>query len=321
MGQIFVRFFRKGEAKMLHGILPLYKPKGFTSHDCVMKARKLLKIKKIGHTGTLDPNVEGVLPICIGEATKIIPFLLSLQKVYIADVSLGKSTTTEDSDGEVVEEKPVIRPPSDNEVYHALEQFKGEIKQTPPIYSAVKVKGKRLYEYARQGIDIERPERHVTIYDIEKLALSEQKENTIFRIKVTCSKGTYIRTLCVDIGKKLGFPSYMSYLQRIESDTITLQETFTFAEIETKLNEGKIDELILPIERGVKHLPSFEVDAKIRTKILQGQKLPISEKVPTTSPFKVMYNNKLLAIYEKHQNNEHEIKPVRVFNVHKNVGE
>lgn len=306
---------------MIHGILPLYKPNGFTSHDCVMKVRKLLKIKKIGHTGTLDPNVEGVLPICIGEATKIIPFLLDLKKVYIADVYLGKSTTTEDSDGEVVDKKTVIQPPSDNEISHVLDQFKGEIKQTPPIYSAVKVKGKRLYEYARKGIDVERPERNVTIFDIEKLELPEQKVNNIFRIKVICSKGTYIRTLCVDIGKRLGFPSHMSYLQRVESDSFTIQETITFEEIENKLNENKIDELILPIERGFKHLPSFVVDEHTRTRVLQGQKLPVSEKVPTTSPFKVMYNNKLLAVYEKHKNNEHEIKPIRVFNVHKNVGE
>src|SRR5690625_1002496 len=142
---------------MIHGILPLYKPKGFTSHDCVMKVRKLLNIKKVGHTGTLDPGVEGVLPICIGEATKIIPFLLELKKVYIADVYLGQATTTEDSDGEIVSEKEVVSPPTNEEIDSVLASFQGEITQIPPMYSAVKVKGKKLYEYARANQEIDRP--------------------------------------------------------------------------------------------------------------------------------------------------------------------
>src|SRR5690625_2979508 len=174
----------------MNGIIPLYKPKGMTSHDCVAKMRRLLKIKKIGHTGTLDPSVEGVLPICVGEATKIIPFLLPLKKVYIADVFLGKSTTTEDADGEIVLEKKVETPPTNEEIHTALRQFQGEIKQVPPMYSAIKVKGKKLYEYARENKEIERPSRTVTIYKIERL-ITESETNNPFRIKVTCSKGTY----------------------------------------------------------------------------------------------------------------------------------
>lgn len=298
----------------MNGILPLYKPKGFTSFDCVMKVRKLLNIKKVGHTGTLDPGVEGVLPICVGEATKIIPFLLQLQKVYIADVALGKSTTTEDSDGEVVAKKEVIHPPSDEEINEVLQQFEGEIKQIPPIYSAVKVKGKRLYEYARKQIDVERPERNVTIYNIEKLQKDENHTNERFRIKVTCSKGTYIRTLCVDIGKQLGFPAYMAYLQRTESDSFQLNETITFTEIE-KENHKEI--LLLPTARGLTHLDTLQVDEQIKRKVLQGQKLPIPNEQLKTEPFKIMHKDELLAIYKKHRKNEHEIKPVRVFNIHK----
>src|SRR5690625_4579863 len=142
-----------------------------TSHDCVMKVRKLLHIKKVGHTGTLDPNVEGVLPICIGEATKIIPFLLDLKKVYIAEIILGRTTTTEDSDGETVQEEKVTLPPSDTEINRVLHQYTGKIEQTPPMYSAVKVKGKRLYEYARKNLEVERPVRQIMIYNIERLPI------------------------------------------------------------------------------------------------------------------------------------------------------
>src|SRR5699024_6622885 len=142
-----------------------------------MKIRKLLKIKKVGHTGTLDPNVEGVLPICIGEATKIIPFLTDLKKVYIADIALGKSTTTEDSDGDTVEEINVTNIPNELEIDQVFQHFTGVIDQTPPIYSAVKVKGKRLYEYARKNMEVERPVRQVTIYKLERLPLEAPHVN------------------------------------------------------------------------------------------------------------------------------------------------
>ena len=141
----------------MHGIIPLYKPKGMTSHDCVMKIRRMLQTKKVGHTGTLDPSVEGVLPICVGEATKIISFLLPLHKQYIADVFLGRSTTTEDADGETVEEKTLDSVPTEEEIRQVLASFTGEIIQIPPMYSAIKVNGKKLYEYARENIEIERP--------------------------------------------------------------------------------------------------------------------------------------------------------------------
>lgn len=287
-----------------------------TSHDCVMKVRKLLHIKKVGHTGTLDPNVEGVLPICIGEATKIIPFLSDLQKVYIAEIALGKSTTTEDTDGEVVEVRKVTQAPSDEEVKEVLQKFTGKIEQTPPIYSAIKVKGKRLYEYARKGIDVERPVRHVTVFSIEKLPLNSETTNERIRMKVTCSKGTYIRTLCVDIGEKLGYPAHMAYLQRIESDSFHLDETYTFSDIQQKVNNHQdIEALLLPIDQGLRHLYTLNVDEDIKEKVLYGQKLPLPKKHIETNPFKVMFQDKLLAIYEKHPKNKHEIKPVRVFNL------
>lgn len=299
----------------MDGVLPLYKPKGMTSHDCVMKVRRLLKIKKVGHTGTLDPSVEGVLPICIGEATKVIPFLLPLDKVYVADVYLGKSTTTEDADGEVVEERHVKNFPSTAEINRVLKLFHGKIKQTPPMYSAIKVKGKKLYEYARENIEVERPTREVTIHDIE--LLEEDTTNDSFRIKVRCSKGTYIRTLTVDIGAALGYPAHMSFLERIETDGVKLDETVTFDRLETAIEDKTASKLLLSIEKVLRHLYHYEVDEAMLPKVLQGQKFPLPETVNKAEPFKMMHKNKLLAIYEQHPEKAHEMKPVRVFNMHK----
>ncbi|MEI3604641.1 tRNA pseudouridine(55) synthase TruB [Pseudogracilibacillus sp. SE30717A] len=303
----------------MNGILPLHKPKGLTSHDCVMRVRKLLHIKKVGHTGTLDPEVEGVLPICIGEATKIIPYVLHLKKVYIADVALGKATTTEDKEGDVIEQKEVSSPPTDEEIEKVLQKFKGDIIQIPPMYSAVKVKGKRLYEYARAGINVERPQRNVTIFQIERKRLNDYLINDKFRIKVTCSKGTYIRTLCVDIGKKLGYPAHMAYLKRIESDSFHIDDTYTFDELEKAVDENRLEDILLPVDRGLNHLDTMQVDEKTKAKILQGQKFPLPSQKFKTESFKVMHHNELLAIYKLHKNEE--IKPERVFNIYKNVGE
>lgn len=304
----------------LHGIIPLYKPKGLTSHDCVHRIRKLTKCKKVGHTGTLDPNVEGVLPICIGEATKIIPFLQNLRKTYVADIYLGKATTTEDSYGEVIAEKLVEQLPTDAEIAEVLLRFTGEITQKTPMYSAVKVKGKKLYEYARENIPVEQPMRNVTIYQLDRIQSDRQKKNNPIGIRVVCSKGTYIRTLSVDIGRALGYPAHMSYLLREESDSFTLDETFTFSEIEAATENNELQNLLFPMDRALKHLPTLEVDANMKRRVLQGQKL-LLPKVTLTNPFKIMHGTELLAIYELHQQNKDVIKPIRVFNLHKNEGE
>src|SRR5690625_1449047 len=185
-----------------------------------MKIRKILGTRKVGHTGTLDPEVEGVLVICIGQATKVVPFLTAMNKTYIAECSLGVATETEDAHGEIVEEKGVTHPPSEQDIEDVLKLFKGDITQIPPMYSAVKVNGKKLYEYARANEYIERPSRQVFIHDLIQLEQNSKNTNK-FRFKVACSAGTYIRTLCVDIGKKLGYPAHMSDLVRIEACSFT----------------------------------------------------------------------------------------------------
>ncbi|MFS0672480.1 tRNA pseudouridine(55) synthase TruB [Ornithinibacillus sp. 179-J 7C1 HS] len=295
----------------MDGILPLWKPKGFTSHDCVMKIRKLYRTKKVGHTGTLDPEVEGVLPICIGQATKIVQFLTDTTKVYVAELTLGASTETEDAHGNIVEKVEVKKFPSKQEIENVLQSFKGEIVQIPPMYSAVKVNGKKLYEYARANQHVERPKRKVVIHDINYLT-SEDKRNTI-RFNVICSKGTYVRTLCVDIGKQLGYPAHMSDLVREETGAIHRHDTVDFETIEEACSNGEGQSLLLPITKGLTHLDAYYVDEYVKQKVLNGQKLKMPDQALQTNPFKVMHGERLLAIYSIHPEKEHEIKPVRVF--------
>ncbi|HLR72604.1 MAG TPA: tRNA pseudouridine(55) synthase TruB [Pseudogracilibacillus sp.] len=301
----------------MNGIIPLYKPKGMTSHDCVFKMRKMLHIKKIGHTGTLDPDVEGVLPICVGDATKIIPFLIHLNKEYIANVQLGVATTTEDSSGEVILQKAVTNMPTTEEINDVLQTFIGTIKQTPPMYSAVRVKGKRLYEYARENIPVERPTREVIIHKIVQTDFMNTSSKDTFQIRVQCSKGTYIRTLCVDIGEALGYPAHMSFLIRTISDGFKLEETVTFEDVQNAIDQDIFSTLLQPVERCVESLDGIQVNEADRIKVLQGQKLPLPNKIPETRPFKMMYQNQLLAMYDLHPDKKSELKPVRVFNIHK----
>lgn len=297
----------------MNGILPLWKPKGMTSHDCVMKVRKLFKTRKVGHTGTLDPEVEGVLVICVGQATKIVPFLTAMDKTYIAECSLGITTETEDAYGAVVETEDVTTPPSDEEIENVLCLFRGEISQTPPMYSAVKVNGKRLYEYARANEYVERPSRRVTIYELQQLK-NEEKNNQTFKIKAVCSAGTYMRTLCVDIGKRLGYPAHMSHLVRTEACTFTKEDTVTFEELEKGAHMNEVEHFLLPMAKGLEHLDTLQVNEDIAKKVRHGQKLVMPGKGLTTNPFTIFWGQHLLAIYEIHPDNPREIKPVRVFN-------
>lgn len=307
------------EVRRLHGILSLWKPRGLTSHDCVMRIRRLLKTRKVGHTGTLDPDVEGVLPICIGEATKIIPYLDG-KKVYIAHAHLGKATETEDDSGKVISEKPVEQSFTNDEIDAVLQTFTGQIIQVPPMYSAVRVKGKRLYEYARENISVERPQREVTIHSISRLEDKLVHDNEI-RFKVVCSKGTYIRTLCVDIGKKLGYPAHMSFLERIESDFFQKEESVTFDEIEQAVLKDQQLELLYPLDKALSHLDTIQVTKQDKRRILHGQKLNKENYPVKTDLFLMKYEQTVLAIYKVDKKESHLIRPQRVFNVIKSEGE
>ncbi len=300
----------------MEGILPLFKPAGLTSHDCVFKLRKILKTKKVGHTGTLDPDVTGVLPICIGKATKVAEYITDAGKAYEGEVTLGFSTTTEDASGEVVEKKVVNRMISREEILKALHSFTGEIEQTPPMFSAVKVGGVRLYEYARKGIEVERPTRKVTIYSIELLDEREQFEGEIvsFRFRVSCSKGTYIRTLAVMIGEILGFPAHMSYLQRIQSADFSLKDCLTFEEIERHMEEGTISSVLRPLESALSHLPKLLINDKVAEKVKNGALLDLPDFLKNSnSPIIAeTKEGRALAIYSKHPSKPDLLKPVKV---------
>ncbi|GGF10676.1 tRNA pseudouridine synthase B [Halobacillus andaensis] len=298
----------------MNGILPLWKEKGFTSHDCVSKARGMLKTKKIGHTGTLDPDVEGVLPLCIGKATKIVPFLTDTEKVYEAEVTVGRSTETEDASGAVIDRQSVTTTPSKQEIANVIQQFEGQITQIPPMYSAVKVKGKRLYEYARDGETVERPVRSVNIHKIQlhENSITSLGEAFTFKITVTCSKGTYIRTLCVDIGKALGYPAHMSSLVRSRTGDIDKAQCYTFAQFQQFVDAGNVEQMILPMGRGLNHLNELQINEDQRFAFEHGQVLE-KPSDDVNDPFVVKYKDEVLAIYQQHPTKPDKIKPIRVF--------
>lgn len=242
---------------MMNGIIIVEKEKGFTSHDVVAKMRGILRIKKIGHTGTLDPDATGVLPVCVGKATKVCDLLTDKDKAYVAQVRLGVTTDTLDMTGEILSEKEVNV--SEERLCRTLEKFCGEIQQIPPMYSAIKIGGKRLYELARQGKEVERAPRTVTIHDLKlrETALDRQE----FTIEVRCSKGTYIRTLCQDIGEMLGCGAAMKNLVRTQAGPFTLGEARTLNEIERLVQSKKTEEILIPIDRVFDNYRCGKVDA------------------------------------------------------------
>lgn len=227
---------------MTDGIINVYKERGFTSHDVVAKLRGILKMKKIGHTGTLDPEAEGVLPVCLGKATKVCELLTDKEKTYQAVLLLGTVTDTQDTTGEVLETHPVVC--SEEAVCEAAARFIGDILQVPPMYSALKVNGKKLYELARQGIEVERKARPVTIKEIR----IDEIHFPRVTMTVTCSKGTYIRTLCHDIGALLGCGGCMEKLLRTKVGPFILEDSVRLSEIEKKRDEGRLEEVIRPTD-------------------------------------------------------------------------
>lgn len=261
----------------LEGILPIWKPKGYTSHDVVAKVRRILKIKRIGHTGTLDPQVTGVLPLCIGRATRIVEYIQDLPKQYEANVWLGLSTNTEDLTGATIErvEGVSVRITPEQAV-EAIRRFVGEIEQVPPMYSAVKVEGKRLYELARQGIEVERKSRKVTIYRIDILETDWSGEYPAVRFRVLCSKGTYIRTLCADIGKALGVPAVMAELVRTSTGNMTPDRCLTLEQVQQLADEGALASRLVPMEEALRHLPQIHLQPEQVSKALLGQKLRLN---------------------------------------------
>ncbi len=266
----------------MDGILLINKPAGYTSHDIVGIVRKKLHTKKVGHCGTLDPDATGVLVVCVNKATKAIQFLMSDSKFYRATLSLGKSTDTYDASGKVLEEKEVGALSKD-QVVDVLDSFLGKSKQKPPIYSAIKVNGKKLYEYARNGEEVDIKERDIEIMMIKMISFSNNE--IVFDVK--CSKGTYIRSLCVDIARKLGYPGHMSHLERRQAGRFSIDDCITLEQLE------KGDYTLHSIEEALDDYPKLILEDP--TIVYHGKQI----KSDLTGKVAIYDNqNKLLAIYE-----------------------
>lgn len=298
---------------MYNGILNVYKEKGYTSHDVVAKLRGILKQKKIGHTGTLDPDAEGVLPICLGKGTKLCDMLEDKDKTYLATLLLGQSTDTQDTSGKLIESREVQC--SELEVREVINSFIGDYYQIPPMYSALKVNGKKLYELAREGKTIEREARLVQIYKIEIKEINLPR----VKIEVSCSKGTYIRTLCNDIGEKLGCLGCMEELKRIKANGLMIEESLKIDEIADLKDTNQLSERIVPIEYVFRAYPVVVVDEKFNKLIYNGNQFN-RECVKNTEVFNQNYNKvrvydetkSFIGIYEFDRKKE-QFSPVKMF--------
>ena len=268
----------------MFGFLNIYKPQGKTSHDVVAILRRITKIKQIGHTGTLDPFAEGVLPICIGKATRLIEYLDD-DKAYIGTVQLGKSTTTYDIEGDVInvsDKKMTLQ-----EIQEALPKFRGEIQQLPPIYSAIKINGKKLYEYARKGEEVKIQPREVNIYKLEIVNFDEEKQTV--NLHIECSKGTYIRSIANDLGEALGCYGHLIKLVRIKAGKFGINEAIKLDTLETKEQVEK--NLIYPLE--YLDYPKYELNKAEKEKVSHGMGVNINLDNGTTL---LISDDKLIAV-------------------------
>ena len=275
----------------MDGIIIINKPKGFTSHDVINVLRKALNIKKIGHTGTLDPNATGVLPVLIGNATKISKYLVEHNKEYIATISFGEKRNTGDLEGEVLEKdekvEEKLKSMSTEKLNKILKSFLGKQKQIPPVYSAIKINGKKAYEYARKGQDVEIKPRDIEIYKIELL----KHEENILSFKVECSKGTYIRTLCEDIAKKIGTLGYLYDLKRTRVDKFNIEKSITVEEI--KNNPEIVKEKIISIEEIFKNEEKIELNERKKELFLNGMQLTQEKQ---DGVYRVYYGNQFVGL-------------------------
>jgi tRNA pseudouridine55 synthase len=302
----------------MDGILPLWKERGMTSHDCVFKLRKILHTKKIGHGGTLDPDVSGVLPICVGKGTKVIEYMVDSGKTYEGEITLGISTTTEDVSGDIVEKQKLETPFSNEEIDAAMQQMTGEITQIPPMFSAVKVNGKRLYEYARNGEEVERPKRTAQIYSFERTnePIFDKEEGTqSWRFKVVCGKGTYVRTLSVDTGAILGMPAHMSDLTRTASGGLTADQCLTLEQVAQKMEQDMIEEILLPIETAIQQFQRIDLSDALYQKVKNGVRLTPAELNLSQMPddlVALFYRDQVVSLYMAHPTKENVLKPSKV---------
>ena len=269
----------------MNGVINIYKNTGMTSFDVVAMVRRVAKMKKVGHTGTLDPAASGVLPVCLGKATKIIDYIMENKKVYRVNLKLGMVTDTYDLEGEVLREEDASHITKD-EILNCINSFVGTIDQVPPMYSALKQNGVRLYELARQGIGVHREARKITIYSIENIKI---ESNDNIQMDVCCSKGTYIRSLCYDIGEKLNVGATMTALERIQNGTFTKEEAINIED----LTEELLEKHIISIEKALDSFEKITVNEKFGKLLRNGVKVFDNRMYSEEVEF-----NKLYRVYE-----------------------
>jgi tRNA pseudouridine 55 synthase len=299
---------------LIDGIINIYKEKGYTSHDVVAKMRGILRIKKIGHTGTLDPEAEGVLPVCIGKATKLVDLITDKDKTYDTVLKLGITTDTQDMTGTVLKTSEVDA--DFHRISEVIESFQGEYLQLPPMYSAIKVGGKRLYELARQGKEIERERRKVVIKDIRILLYSPEKEE--ITLSVDCSKGTYIRTLLNDIGESLGCGGTMKSLVRTAVGNFRIEEALTLSKVEELVHAGHLEDYVVPMDQMFLHYDQIIVDRDYHKLIYNGNAFlaqhTLNPEMERSQEFVRVYDadHIFVGLYRWEQS-ENLYKPVKMF--------
>ena len=299
---------------MLNGILNIYKEKGYTSHDVVAKMRGILKMKKIGHTGTLDPEAEGVLPVCIGKATKLVDLITDKDKTYEAVLKLGITTDTQDLTGAVITTSDVTVNPK--QVEEVIQSFIGEYMQLPPMFSAIKVNGQRLYELARQGKEVDRKRRKVTIYDIQ--ILEQDIEINEFSLKVKCSKGTYIRTLLHDIGEELGCGGTMKSLKRTQVGNFAIDQAFKLSQVEELVRNDQIEEELVAVDEIFLSYDKLIVESEHHKLIYNGNPFRIEHTVgeikkPSNEWVRVYdSDNVFIGVYQ-YNFEKRDYRPVKMF--------
>lgn len=286
----------------MDGILNIYKERGFTSHDVVAKLRGICHQRKIGHTGTLDPEAEGVLPVCLGQATKVCDLLTDKDKEYEAVLHLGVTTDTQDIFGQVLSEKPCLA--DEETVRDAVLSFTGEIMQIPPMYSAIKVQGKKLYELARAGKEIEREPRKVTVKEIRILEMNLP----FVRFRVCCSKGTYVRTICHDIGEKLGCGGCMESLKRTRSGRFGVEDSMTLQEASDHMQDGTLKDFLIPADALFEDLDEVKLDPAWDKRLYNGNALPKALFSKTTTDTVRVYDSEgaFIALYRKSERDASE---------------
>ena len=299
----------------MNGIINVYKEKGYTSHDVVAKMRRIIGQKKIGHTGTLDPDAEGVLPVCLGTATKVCELLTDKEKEYETVLFLGQETDTQDISGTVRARNPINC--TQEEVQLVIRSFIGAYAQVPPMYSAIKVNGKKLYDLARAGIEVERKARNVQIFaiDIEWIRLPRVK------MRVHCSKGTYIRTLCHDIGQTLGCGGCMESLLRTKVGIFELEQSLRLAQIQEFSKQGRLVEHLLPVDQLFTHVPKAQAARRVEIMLKNGNRLPkqafVLENGPKQAPepfpmLRIYLGQEFFGIYAWDAQRG-DYKPVKIF--------